>query len=72
MNRCNDAVTKTKTKTLNEIIDNASELPIECQDLLLSIAKGMAFTKLCLLNQGYLLPLTGEVKQLEESQRSSV
>jgi len=50
MSRCNDAV--TKTKTLNEIIDNASALPIECQDWLLSIAKGMAFTRYCLLNQG--------------------
>ena len=34
-----------KLKTLNEIIDNASTLPPECQDLLLAIAKSMAFTK---------------------------
>ena len=30
---------------VDELIVNASTLPIECQDWLLSIAKGMAFTK---------------------------
>ena len=34
----------SKTRTVNEIIDNASVLPIECQEWLLAIAKGMAFT----------------------------
>ena len=40
-------MTVTKVKTLNELIENASELPLECQDWLLSIAKGMAFTRKC-------------------------
>ena len=41
----------TKVKTLNEIIENASELPLECQDWLLVIAKGMVFTKNCIAKQ---------------------
>jgi len=36
---------------IDEIIDNASELPLEYQDCLLSIAKGMLFTKSCLNKQ---------------------
>ncbi|WP_181246079.1 MULTISPECIES: hypothetical protein [Clostridium] len=35
---------------LNEIMLNAKEIPIECQERILDILKGMAFTKRCLLN----------------------
>lgn len=38
-----------KNEILDEIINNAIELPIESQDLLLMIAKGMRFTKDCML-----------------------
>lgn len=44
---------QTENITLvDEIINNASELPLECQDWLLVLAKGMAYTKNCLLRQG--------------------
>lgn len=39
------------TAILNEIILNAKELPIECQERILDILKGMAFTKRCLLKK---------------------
>jgi len=43
---------QNETVTLiDEIIDNASELPQECQDLLLAVAKGMVFTKAVLNKQ---------------------
>ena len=41
-------VAVAKVKALGEIIENASDLPLECQELLLSIAKGMQFTKSCI------------------------
>lgn len=34
-----------KIKVLNEIIENAKELPLESQNLILMIAKGMSYTK---------------------------
>ena len=37
-----------KVKVLNEIIENARELPIEYQECLLFIAKELAFTKDCI------------------------
>ncbi len=36
---------------VDEIIENASELPLECQEWLLAIAKGMVFAKNCLEKQ---------------------
>lgn len=42
-----------ETKTLDEIIDSASELPLEYQDWILELAKAMAYTKRCMLNQAY-------------------
>lgn len=37
-------------KILNEIIDNAAILPLECQDLILTLARGMVFTKKVITN----------------------
>lgn len=34
-----------------EIIKNASELPIDCQEWLLALAKGMNYTKSCIENK---------------------
>lgn len=39
-------------KVLDEIIDNATGLPVESQDLLLIIAKAMRYTRDCMLRQG--------------------
>jgi hypothetical protein len=36
---------------LNEIMLNAKQVPLECQERILDILKGMAFTKKCLLNK---------------------
>jgi len=36
---------------IGEIIDKASGLPFECLDLILEVAKGMAFTKSCMAKQ---------------------
>jgi len=33
---------------IDELVNNASKLPLECQYWLLSVAKGMAFTRSCL------------------------
>lgn len=50
--------TQNESMTLaQEIIDNASVLPLECQDWLLAIAKGMAFTTKC---------LTGDIRDVNE------
>ena len=38
-------------KVLNEIINNAIGLPIESQNLLLMLAKGMAYTRDSLIKQ---------------------
>lgn len=38
-------------KVLEEIIDNASELPVESQDLLLMMAKAMRHTRNCVIRQ---------------------
>lgn len=40
-----------KIKVLDEIIDNAMELPLESQNLLLILAKGMAYTRNCVTKQ---------------------
>ena len=45
------SVQKTSVTLVDEIINNASTLPLECQELLLSIAKGMAFTKNCIARE---------------------
>ena len=47
-----------RIKTLNELIENTNELPLECQEYLLSLAKAMAFTASCL------------IKRLEQPDRS--
>lgn len=38
-------------RVLKEIIDNAKELPLESQNLLLILARGMAFTRNCIMRQ---------------------
>lgn len=40
-----------RDRILKEIIDNAKELPLESQNLLLILARGMAFTKNCMMRQ---------------------
>lgn len=40
----------SNTTILNEIMSNAKQLPLECQERILDILKGMAFTKKCLTN----------------------
>lgn len=40
-----------KVSVLDEIIDNAVELPIEGQDFLLMIAKSMRYTRDCVIRQ---------------------
>ena len=40
-----------KTEILDEIIDNATCLPIESQNLLLMLAKAMAYTRDCIARQ---------------------
>lgn len=40
-----------KVKILDEIIDNATELPLESQDWLLLIAKSMRYTRDCVIRQ---------------------
>lgn len=34
---------------LNEIMENASKVPLECQERVLDVLKGMAFTRQCLI-----------------------
>ena len=36
---------------LDEIIDNATNLPLESQKLVLLLAKGMAYTRYCITKQ---------------------
>lgn len=38
---------KGNMELANEIIDEASELPLECQECVLEIAKAMIFTRKC-------------------------
>ncbi len=40
-----------QVKVLDEIIDNAIELPVESQDLLLMMAKAMRYTRECVIRQ---------------------
>lgn len=40
-----------KVKILDQIIDNATELPLESQDWLLLIAKSMRYTRDCVIRQ---------------------
>lgn len=35
---------------LDEIMVNARQIPLECQERILDILKGMAFTKKCIVN----------------------
>lgn len=45
-------ITSTKNGTvLDEIIDNASELPLESQDWLLMMAKSMRYTRDCIVSK---------------------
>lgn len=45
-------LTSTKNGTiLDEIIDNASELPLESQDWLLMMAKSMRYTRDCIVSK---------------------
>ncbi|MDU1604738.1 MAG: hypothetical protein E6845_17410 [Clostridium sp.] len=53
---------------LNEIMLNAKEIPIECQEKVLDILKGMAFTKKCLLKNT--LPLNAQLN--DENQIDSI
>ncbi|MCD7869219.1 MAG: hypothetical protein LUG59_01340 [Enterocloster clostridioformis] len=49
-----------QNRVLKEIIDNAKELPVESQNLLLILARGMVFTrnqKLCLVFRSKLIDL---------------
>ena len=49
-----------QNRVLMEIIDNAKELPVESQNLLLILARGMVFTRNCMMRQNaadpWLLP----------------
>lgn len=38
-------------RVLNEIMLNVKQLPLECQERILDILKGMVFTKNCLLKK---------------------
>ena len=38
-----------QAKVLNEIIDNAAELPLDSQNLLLMLAKAMQYTHNCIV-----------------------
>ena len=38
-----------QNRVLKEIIDNAKELPVESQNLLLILARGMVFTRNCMM-----------------------
>lgn len=40
-----------ENRVLKEIIDNAKELPVESQNLLLILARGMVFTRNCMMRQ---------------------
>ncbi|WP_244834695.1 hypothetical protein [Clostridium sp. BJN0001] len=44
------------TDILNEIMLNAKQVPLECQEGILAILKGMEFTKQCLLNRPSQIP----------------
>ncbi|MCI9668111.1 MAG: hypothetical protein HFG19_00300 [Oscillospiraceae bacterium] len=46
--------TQNNTKILDELIDNATELPLESQDWLLLIAKSMRYTR------DYIIKKSGE------------
>lgn len=43
-------------KVIDEIIENAIELPVESQDLLLMMAKAMRYTRDCVLRQSSVEP----------------
>ncbi|MFJ7667315.1 hypothetical protein ACIQXI_09410 [Lysinibacillus sp. NPDC097195] len=44
----------SSNKTLNEIMDTVNELPLEYQNKVLAILRGMVFTKNCLIKKGLL------------------
>lgn len=39
---------RKQTELLDELIDNATGLPVESQELLLMMARGMAYTRECM------------------------
>lgn len=54
-------------KTLNELIDDASTLPSECQDWLLTLAKAMAYTRKCIEEKLISMPDSQEQPQLQRT-----
>jgi len=44
----------SSNKTLNEIMDTVTKLPLEYQKKVLAILQGMVFTKKCLMEKGLL------------------
>lgn len=57
-----------QVKILNELIENAMGLPIESQNLLLILAKGMAYTRDCLVKQSTAeqTPTSADESDMEE------
>lgn len=47
---------------LDQIMINAKQVPLECQERILDILKGMAFTKKCMLNS----TSNGETNEAEQ------
>lgn len=47
---------KRQTKIADEIINNAIDLPVENQEILLMMAKAMQYTRNCMLRQGTARP----------------
>ncbi|NEZ44646.1 hypothetical protein [Paenibacillus alvei] len=41
----------TKMNILDEIMHQASQVPIECQERILDVLRGMAFTKNCMMEK---------------------
>ncbi|WP_155590037.1 hypothetical protein [Lysinibacillus cavernae] len=52
---------------IDEIMQHASQVPFECQEKILDILRGMAFTKKCLKKE---IAHIGENKELDENQHS--
>lgn len=42
-------ISAQQIKLLDELIDNATELPVESQNLLLMLAKAMSYTRNCII-----------------------
>lgn len=63
-----------KSNLPDMILISAADLPIECQELLLTLAQGMAFTRRCLLKQSYRensnalsIPKVNKIKNYKEN-----